>query len=113
MPIYTIIPNDTVIIFNILKYFLNLFRIKRISLAFNTENIINISNLNNIILNNQSINLINVPYIQKPKLGKITSKSNNYIKESFEIALKIIKSGFSFKMINGPISKKTFLGFPR
>ena len=71
-------------------------------------NIINISNMNNIILNNQSINLINVPYIQKPKLGKITSKSNNYIKESFEIALKVIKSGFSFKMINGPISKKLF-----
>ena len=72
-------------------------------------NIINISNMNNIILNNESINLINVPYMQKPKLGKITSKSNNYIKKSFEIALKIIRSGFSFKMINGPISKKTFL----
>ena len=72
-------------------------------------NIINISNMNNIILNNHSINLINVPYIQNPKLGKITSKSNNYIKKSFEIALKIIRSGFSFKMINGPISKKTFL----
>ena len=72
-------------------------------------NIINISNINNIILNNQSINLINVPYIKKPKLEKITSKSNNYIKKSFQIALKIIKSGFSSKLINGPISKKTFL----
>tara|TARA_Y100000591_G_scaffold249819_1_gene221059 strand:- start:818 stop:1780 length:963 start_codon:yes stop_codon:yes gene_type:complete len=72
-------------------------------------NIINISDIDNLILNNQSINLINVPYISKPKLGKITSKSNLYIKKSFEIALKIIKSGFSFKLVNGPISKKTFL----
>ena len=72
-------------------------------------NIINISNINNVILNNQSINLINVPYILKPKFGKITSKSNLYIKKSFDIALKIIKSGFSFKLVNGPISKKTFL----
>ena len=72
-------------------------------------NIISISNINNLSLNNQCINLINVPYISKPKLGKITSKSNLYIKKSFEIALKIIKSGFSFKLVNGPISKKTFL----
>ncbi len=72
-------------------------------------NIISISNINNVILNNQSINLINIPYTAKPKLGKITSKSNLYIKRSFEIALKIIKSGFSFKLINGPISKKNFL----
>ena len=72
-------------------------------------NLINISNINNIILNNQSINLVNIPYVKKPKLGKITSKSNNYIKKSFEIALKIIKSGYSFKLINGPISKKKFL----
>ena len=66
-------------------------------------NIINISNMNNLVLNNKSINLINVPYIQGPKLGKIT-RSNTIIK-SFEIALKIIKSGFSFKLVNGPISK--------
>ena len=72
-------------------------------------NIINPSNINNVILNNQSINLINVPYISKPKFGKITSKSNLYIKKSFDIALKIIKSGFSYKLVNGPISKKKFL----
>ena len=88
---------------NVLKLYMKKLNFKK------KINIINISNINNIILNNQSINLINVPYIQKPKLGKITSKSNNYIKKSFEIALKIIKSGFSSKLINGPISKKTFL----
>ncbi len=88
---------------NVLKLYMKKLNFKK------KINIINISNINNIILNNQSINLINVPYIQKPKLGKITSKSNNYIKKSFEIALKIINSGFSSKLINGPISKKTFL----
>ena len=72
-------------------------------------NLINISDVNNSILNNQSINLINIPYLSKPGFGKITSKSNLYIKKSFDVALKIIKSGFSFKLVNGPISKKTFL----
>ena len=59
--------------------------------------------MNNLVLNNKSINLINVPYIQGPKLGKITSKSNKYIKESFEIALKILNTRITNKFINGPI----------
>ena len=88
---------------NVLKLHMKKFNFKK------KINFINISNINNIILNNQSINLIDIPYVQKPKLGIITSKSNDYIKKSFEIALKIIKSGYSFKLINGPISKKKFL----
>ena len=89
---------------------LNVLKLHMKKLNFKKKiNIINISDINNIILNSGSINLVNVPYIKKPKLGKITSKSNNYINKSFEIALKIIESGFSSKLINGPISKKTFL----
>tara|TARA_B100000780_G_scaffold243208_1_gene186372 strand:- start:279 stop:1244 length:966 start_codon:yes stop_codon:yes gene_type:complete len=60
-------------------------------------------------LNNKKINLINIEYKFNRCFEKISSKSNNYIKESFNVALKIIiKNKFS-KLINGPISKKHFL----
>ena len=61
------------------------------------------------LLNNQKINLINVEYKFKNCFEKISSKSNNYIKNSFEVALKIIKQNELSKFINGPISKKSFL----
>ena len=60
-------------------------------------------------LDNKSINLVNVNYDQKKAFVKISNKSNSYINKSFEIALKIINSGFSSRLINGPISKKYFL----
>ena len=60
-------------------------------------------------LDNKKINLIDVKYNFKKSFEKISNKSNNYIKETFSIALKIlIKNKFS-KLINGPISKKHFL----
>ncbi len=60
-------------------------------------------------LNNKKINLINVEYKFNKCFEKISNKSNTYIKESFDVALKIIiKNKFS-KLINGPISKKHFL----
>ena len=60
-------------------------------------------------LDNKKINLIDVKYNFKKSFEKISKKSNNYIKETFSIALKIlIKNKFS-KLINGPISKKHFL----
>jgi len=60
-------------------------------------------------LDNKKINLINIEYKFSKCFEKISSKSNNYIKESFQIALKIlIKNKFN-KFINGPISKKHFL----
>ena len=60
-------------------------------------------------LNNDSINLINVDYDQKKAFKKISNKSNEYIKKCFDIAIALIKSNFSNKLINGPISKKNFL----
>tara|TARA_B100000401_G_C52720460_1_gene678341 strand:- start:56 stop:1021 length:966 start_codon:yes stop_codon:yes gene_type:complete len=60
-------------------------------------------------LNNLSINLINVEYSQKKAFDKISKKSNLYIEKSFNIAIKLLKNGYSDKLINGPISKKTFL----
>ena len=60
-------------------------------------------------LNNNKINLINVDYDFKKCFEKITDKSNNYINETFETALNIIKQNNFSKFINGPVSKKSFL----
>ena len=60
-------------------------------------------------LNNKKINLIDVKYKFNKCFDLISSNSNDYIKESFEIALTIIKKNKFSKLINGPISKKYFL----
>ena len=61
-------------------------------------------------LDNNSINLINVDYNQKKAFEKISKKSNKFINKSFQIAFEIIKKRKISKLINGPISKKNFLG---
>ena len=61
------------------------------------------------LLDNKKINLIDVQYKFKNCFEKISIKSNDYIKNSFELALKIIKQNKLSKFINGPISKKSFL----
>ena len=60
-------------------------------------------------LNNKKINLINIEYKFNNCFEKISDKSNNYIKKSFDIALNIIHQNNFSKFINGPISKKYFL----
>ena len=65
--------------------------------------------LNKYKLDNKSINLINVNYNQKRPFEKISTKSNNFISESFKLAIKIVKKYKIVKFINGPIVKKTFL----
>ena len=75
------------------------FEINTISKTFNEFN----------KLNNKKINLIHIEYNFNNCFEKITSKSNTYINESFEVALKIlIKNNFT-RFINGPVSKKCFL----
>ena len=71
--------------------------------------ILNVKKLNNYRLDNNSINLINVKLNQKKAFEKISNKSNKFIKNSFEIAFKIIQKYKIYKLINGPISKKNFL----
>ncbi len=71
--------------------------------------LINFSDLKNINLNNLSINLIDVKYHQKTAFEKISKRSKNYIEKCFSLSFKIIKSGITNKLINGPISKKNFL----
>ncbi len=64
-------------------------------------NLIEASKINHISLNNFSLNVINVE--KKPKLD------NKYITDCFNAAFDLIKSGFTNKLINGPINKEKFL----
>jgi 4-hydroxythreonine-4-phosphate dehydrogenase len=72
--------------------------------------LLNHKEISKYILDNKSINLINVNYNPKNAFEKISKKSNTYLKNSFEIAFRIIKNNNIYKLINGPISKKHFLG---
>ena len=72
-------------------------------------NLINEHDLSKTKFNNKKINIINTEYKFKKTFDKISSKSNNYIKKTFDIALKIIKKNKIKGLINGPISKKYFL----
>ena len=63
--------------------------------------ILKIDQLNKQKLDNNHINLIDVNFDKNYK--------NKYLKESFKIAFKLIKNKFSFKLINGPINKTSFL----
>ena len=77
---------------------------EKISLNITTEfEILNKKN------NLKKINLINVDFKQTSGFSKITSKSNQYITNCFDIAIRLLKNNLSQKLINGPISKKTFL----
>ena len=67
-----------------------------------------IKNLNEA--KNNTINIINVKFNNKKVFSNISSKSNIYIKETFDTSLKILKNKHKeCILINGPISKKTFL----
>ena len=60
-------------------------------------------------LNNNKINIINVNHYFKKPFDKISTKSNTYINNCFDIALEFLKENKLSKFINGPISKKYFL----
>jgi 4-hydroxythreonine-4-phosphate dehydrogenase len=88
----------------------NLIKLQMKKLKINVRmKILNFNKIDRYNLNNEVINLINVEYNTTKAFEKISSKSNEYIKESFEIALKLINKKISNKLINGPISKKCFL----
>ena len=80
------------------------------SLGFNFKiNLVNKDYSSLINLNNKKINLIDVNYHFKNTFEKISTNSNNYITECFDVALEVLKKNKYSKMINGPISKKSFL----
>ena len=61
------------------------------------------------LLDKKKINLINVDFQFSKIFDKISNKSNSYINQSFNIALKILKENRCAGLINGPVSKKNFL----
>jgi len=80
------------------------------SLGFDFKiNLVNKDYLSLNELNNKKINLIDVNYDFKNIFEKISTNSNNYITNCFNIALEILKKNKFSKIINGPISKKKFL----
>ena len=58
---------------------------------------------------NNTLNVIDVEFKYEKIFDKISSKSNNYINSCFEISLNLLKNNKNAILINGPISKKTFL----
>ena len=57
----------------------------------------------------KKINIINVDYKFKDAFSKIKINYNKYIEKCFDLSLRIIKKNKNCVLINGPISKKTFL----
>ena len=84
------------------------FQMKKLKFKMDIK-IINPLLLNKTKLNNKTINIIDINYNQNINFQKISSKSNDYIKDCFKTSFKILKSGITNKLINGPISKKSFL----
>ena len=72
-------------------------------------NVIDFNNFNNSKLTQNSINLINVKFKLNKNWNKISKRSNKFIYQSFDIGLKLLNKGETYKFINGPISKKNFL----
>ena len=84
--------------------------IKKHSKKFNFKFNINIVNKNYSNFKKKKINLINIDYNRfNFSNKKISSYSNTYIQKSFDIALNLIKKKNIKCILNGPISKRTFL----
>ena len=80
------------------------------SLRFKMDiKIINPLLIDEIRLDNKTINIIDIEYNQNISFQKISSKSSDYIKDCFKMSLQILNSGLTNKLINGPISKSSFL----
>ena len=65
--------------------------------------------INKIKINNKKINILNVNFNYNKTFDKISSKSNGYINNCCNLAMKIIKEKDVKVLINGPIEKKFFL----
>ena len=61
------------------------------------------------IRSKKKVNIINVDYKFKKKFQKISKISNKYINDCFRIALEIVKQEPDSALLNGPVSKKSFL----
>ena len=59
-------------------------------------------------LDNRSINLISIRYSQNKPFEKLSSKSNNYINLSFDLALEILKKKIIKNLLMGLFQKNFF-----
>ena len=86
-----------------LKHQMNKFKFKR------KIKLLEINKLNNIKLDNKSVNLIDVKrkISKKNKLNIINN--TKYLTDCFKIAFILIKKGYSKKLINVLINKENFL----
>ncbi len=71
--------------------------------------LIDINKIKNININNNSINLIDIELKKLPNSKLQFENVRKYIDKTFKTAFKLIKNGFTNKLINGPINKKNFL----
>ena len=83
---------------------LKLFKIKIPIRILNDQKEINYK-----VLDNKKINLIDVPLVYTTLNSIKVKNSNQYIKESFDKAIKLLKRKKNLQLINGPIIKKSFL----
>ena len=90
---------------------INLLKKQLQKLNFNNNlNQINFHDNKFLNIKKNKINIIDIKYNFKKPFEMISSKSNNYIKKCFEKAFQIVKKNPIKGLINGPISKKHFLG---
>ena len=72
-------------------------------------NLIN-KNFDDICLKKRNvINILDINFKFKKTFDKISESSNKYISKCFELAHEILKKNKVSGLINGPISKRTFL----
>jgi len=88
------------------KLLLNQAKILKTRISFNVTNEFEIIKNKNSL---KKVNLIDIDFKQSCGFTKISSKSNDYISNCFDTAIKLLKNNVSDKLINGPISKKNFL----
>ena len=68
-----------------------------------------LNDLKKIKINNKKINILNVNFKFKKTFDKISARSNKYIHNCCDLALKLVKKYGAKVLINGPVSKKYFL----
>ena len=71
-------------------------------------NILKLDRIKKYNLNNHNLNLIDIE-CKKNNKNFNTKLTNQYLVNSFNLALKLLSDNFSYKLINGPINKKSFL----
>ena len=70
--------------------------------------VLNSNEIRNTIIDNKTLNIINIK-LRKSQIQKLNDKlKKRYIEDSFNTALKLIKSGYTHKFINAPINKSSF-----